>query len=148
MHQRPHSQYTPAIAFVLPKSHPLHLIFIPFNSTYLSLLRMAPIYSTQRRNRQRSMSCTSTRYTASSYLPLQLPMARSTALLHQEATRFRSHTNQTRSIVTASSFPRDETAGEKLRSYDVALMRKHGARRGSTTSSLVLTVEGSEAGSR
>src|SRR5882762_9723505 len=32
----------------------------------------------------------------------------------------------------------------KLRSYETASMRKHGARRGSTTSSLVSTVEGTK----
>jgi hypothetical protein len=46
--------------------------------------------------------------------------------------------------VTALSFPQDGTAGEKLRSSETASMRKHGARRGSTTSSLVSTVEGTK----
>jgi hypothetical protein len=102
---------------------------------------MAQVYSTQRRNRRHLMSCASTRCTPSSYLPLQLPMARSTAQLHQHATRFRSHTNQTHSTVTASSFPGGGTAGGKLRFYEMASMRKHGVRRGRTTSSLVSTVE-------
>jgi hypothetical protein len=112
-----------------------------FISTYLSSLQMARVYSTQHPNRQRLMSCASTRYTPSSYLQLQLRTARSTAQLPQHATHFRFHTNQTHSTVTASWFPRGGTAGGRLRSFETALMRKHGARPGSTTSSLVLTVE-------
>ena len=102
---------------------------------------MARVCSTQRRNRQHSMSCVSTRCTPSSYPLPQLPMARSTVQLHQHATRFRFPTNQTHLTATALSFPRGGTAGGKLRSYETASMRKHGARRGSTTSSLVSTVE-------
>ena len=48
------------------------------------------------------------------------------------------------STVTASSFPPGGTAGGKLQSYETASMRKHGARRGSTTSSLVSTVKGAK----
>jgi hypothetical protein len=119
-----------------------HLFSFPL--IYLSSLQMARVYSTQRRNQQHSMSCASTHCTPSSYLPLQLPTARSTAQLHQHATRFRSHTNQTHSTVTASSFPRGGTAGGKLRSYETASTRKHGVRRGNTISSLVSTVEGAK----
>ena len=101
---------------------------------------MARVYSTQHHNRQHLMSCASTRCTPSSYLQLQLLTALSTARLHQHATCFRSHTNQTHSTVTASSFRRGGTAGGKLSSYETASMRKHGARRGSMTSSPVLTM--------
>jgi hypothetical protein len=121
-----------------PRIHPYSFPLI-----YLSL-QMARDYSTQRRNRQHSMSCVSTRCTPSSYLPPQLPTAPSTVQLHRHATRFHSHTNQTHSTVTASSSLRGGTAGGKLRSYETASMRKHGARHGSTTSNLASIMEGAK----
>ncbi len=80
------------------------------------------------------MSYASTHCTPSSYLPLQLPTAPSTALPRQRATHFRSCTSQIHSTVTASSFPRVGTVGERPRCYAMALTRKLGARHGSSTS--------------
>jgi hypothetical protein len=121
------------------------LLFI-FVIIVFIILQMVRAYSTQRRNRQRSMSCGSTRYTPSSYLQLQLLTARSTAQLHQHAIHFRSYTSQTHSIVTGSSFLRGGIAGAKLQSYETASIRKRGERHGSTTSrpSLVSMMEGAK----
>src|SRR6266403_371427 len=109
---------------------------------HLYPVQMARAYSTQRRNQQHSMSCARMRCRHFSYLPLPLLTARSMAQLHQRATHSRSSTSQTHSTVTASSFPRGGTAGEKLRSYETASMRKHGVRHGNTTSNLVSTMKG------
>lgn len=107
---------------------------------------MVRAYSTQRRNRQRSMSCGSTRYTPSLYLPLQLLTALSTAQLLQHAIHFHSYTSQTHSIVTGSSFLRGGIAGAKSPSYETASIRKRGERHGSTISrpSLVSTMKGAK----
>jgi hypothetical protein len=87
--------------------------------SYLLSFQMARVYSTPHRDRKHSMYCISIRCAPSLYLQLQLPTA-------QHATCFPSLTNQTHSIMTASSFPLGGTAGGKLQSYETASMKSMG----------------------
>ena len=97
-------------------------------------LQMVLAFSTQHRNRRRSMSYASIHCIPFSYPPLQLPKTLLTARPHRRATHFHSCTSQIHSTVTVSWFPQAGTAGERLQCYAMDLMRRRGARRGNTIS--------------